>query len=68
MIYLEGEYRGYPPDWLPPPAEFSNYHNNTYQKTNLFALYVVSEATRSTLKGRKFQNFPGGACPQTPLV
>ena len=30
--------------------------------------YVVSEATRSYLIGCTIQNFPGGACPQTPLA
>ena len=32
--------------------------------------FVVSEATRSSFRGRKFQSFLGGAraCPQTPLV
>ena len=36
--------------------------------SNISSLYVVSEATRSSLRGCKFQKFPGGACPQTPLV
>ena len=34
----------------------------------LFDLEAVSETTRSSLTGYKFQNFPGGACPQTPLA
>ena len=29
---------------------------------------VVSDGLRSTLIRSKFQNFPGGACPQTPLT
>ena len=33
-----------------------------------FDLEAVSETTRSSLRGCKFQNFPGGACPQTPLA
>ena len=36
------------------------------KKNQSFFVYVVSEATRNSLRGRKFQNFPGGACPQTP--
>ena len=31
-------------------------------------VYVISEATRNSIRGRKFQNFPRLACPQTPLV
>jgi hypothetical protein len=31
-------------------------------------MYVVSEATRNSLRGCKLQKFSGGACPQTPLV
>ena len=27
---------------------------------------VLSEAARSNLRNCTFQNFPGGACPQTP--
>ena len=29
---------------------------------------MASEVTRSSLRGPIFQNFPGGACPQTPLA
>ena len=34
----------------------------------ILCIYVTSEATTSYLRGCKCQNFPGGACPQTPLV
>ena len=29
---------------------------------------LVPDYVRSNLRGSKFKNFPGGACPQTPLV
>ena len=37
-------------------------------KSNFSFVYVVSEATRSGLRGCQFQNFPGGAYPQTRYV
>ena len=36
--------------------------------SNFSFVYVMSEATRNSLSGCKFQNYPGGACPQTSLV
>ena len=49
------------------PLKFSNYHNKTcnfYQKTIFLALYVVYEATRSSLRGHKFHE---GACSLSML-
>ena len=38
---------------------------SSYHKFCVFT--VISDGLRSTLIWSKFQNFPGGACPQTPL-
>ena len=57
VIYLERERNQGISPGLASPLKFSNYHNNTcnyYQKSNLFSL-MVSEATRSSLRGYKFQ-------------
>ena len=75
VIYLEGGGTlGFPPPpmtGLFPPLKISNYYDNTcnvYPKINLLAVNVVLDATKSSLRGCKFQNFPGGACLQTTLV
>ena len=42
----------------------SGYH----WKVHPYPKSLVSDASRNSLRGCKFKNFPGGACPQTPLV
>ena len=38
-------------------------------EVNFSSMYVVSDATKRSLRHCKFQNFPGGGiCPQTPLI
>ena len=56
------------PGDIPPPLKFANYHNNTCNFCLIINLFTSESSLRSSLRGHKFQNFPGGACPQTPLV
>ena len=57
--------------------KIAKYYANTYMYcsvikliivlyNNFLLVYMVSEATRNSLRVRKFQNFPGGACPPDP--
>ena len=45
----------------------SVYTWGTWLCITLLLLNRVSEAIRSNLRASEFQNFPGGACPQTSL-
>ena len=63
-IYLEGGEPGDFPPWpatSPTPQKISNYHNYLFLFVN-----VVSEATRSSLRCHKFQNFLGEYAPRPP--
>jgi hypothetical protein len=70
----EGGTLGFPPpDWHPSPLKIAKYYIivecDKMIDNNFLFVYVVSDATRNSLRGRTFQNFLGaGACPQTPLV
>ena len=67
VIYLEGGgTMGSPPSPRKYPTIMITLVTVTF--IHLLAVTVVSEATRSSLRGCKFQNFPGGACSQTTLV
>ena len=53
----------------PPPHGSTHYSLNTrYAKKWRTTCHKLPEATRNALRERKIQNFPGGACLQTPLA
>ena len=69
-IPVRVSYRG----GIPPPSR--NFPSPEIMKLGMVIIVLsqvlnnnlVPDCVRSNLRGSKFKTFPGGACPQTPLV
>jgi hypothetical protein len=60
-----------PPDLhspLPETCQALYWYIIIVECDKILFVYVISEATRNSHRGCKFQKFSGGVCPQIPLV